>query len=192
MNRPRTRSFEQFVRTLVEHFNKFRVIYGITGAVAASYYGVPRTTVDADFVINISPRERERFFKSLAEIEVKADLPRIRRQLKSGYTVVRVSDRLSPHRADLILNKEIIERRRGTVMGVAAYFQSPESLILAKLRMIKATLPRERSFKDREDIRQILANTKVRKKSLLRLAQEQGTGSILTELINWRTVRASH
>jgi hypothetical protein len=183
LNEPRTRSFEEFVRTLVEHFNKNKIVYGITGAVAASYYGVPRTTIDADFVIRISPRERDRLFKSLAEVDVEADVQRIRRQLKSGYNVVRVSDRLSPHQADLILSKDPLERRRGSIMGVKAYFQSPESLILAKLRMIKATVPKERSFKDREDIRHVLANTRVSKRKLLRLAEEQGTRPILDELL---------
>jgi hypothetical protein len=68
-------------------------------------------------------------------------------------------------------------------MGVKAYFQSPESLILAKLRKEKATVPRERSFKDREDIRHILANTRVSKRKLLRLAEEQGTRPILDDLL---------
>jgi hypothetical protein len=80
LNKPRTRRFEEFVRTLVEHFDKNKIVYGITGAVAASYYGVPRTTIDADFVISISPRERDRFFKSLAEVDVEADVQRIHRQ----------------------------------------------------------------------------------------------------------------
>jgi hypothetical protein len=181
-----TRSFEEFVSALVTHFNKEKIIYAITGAVAASYYGVPRTTVDVDFVIKVSPRQRGRFFKSLETIDVKADLKRIRRQLESGYTVITVDDKLAPRQADLILSEAPLERRRGTIMGVKAYFESPQSLILAKLRMIlrmiRATTPHERSIKDREDIRHILSNTRVSKRRLQKLAKEQRTDSILTEL----------
>ena len=49
--------------------------------------------------------------------------------------------------------------------------------------MIKATRPAERSFKDREDIRQILANIKISRRKLLRLAQEQSTEAILKETL---------
>lgn len=76
-------------------------------------------------------------------------------------------------------------------MGVKAYYQSPESLVLAKLRMIKATLPKERSVKDREDIRHILANTEIKKRKLLRLAAEQGTATILAELLKRRNGKPS-
>lgn len=186
MSRQGTRSFEEFVRALVRHFNKRKIDYAITGAVAASYYGVPRTTVDVDFVVNVSSRERKEFLRSLETVNVKADPRRIQQQLKSGYTVITVEDRLAPRQADLILSKAPIERRRGTIMGVKAYFQSPESLILAKLRMIKATLPPERSFKDREDIRNILANTRVNRRRLGSLAKEQGTITLLTELLKWK------
>jgi hypothetical protein len=152
--------------------------------VAASYYGMPRTTLDADFVVYISSRETSRFFRGIGEAGVNADLKKIRRQLKSGYNVITVVDRLSPHTADLILVKGPTERRRGTVQGVKTYFQSPESLILAKLRMVKATVPRERSLKDRDDIRAILANTKVSKRKILDRARREGTIEIFREILS--------
>jgi hypothetical protein len=183
LSRKTARSFEEFVKALVIHFNKEKLDYAITGAVAASYYGVPRTTVDVDFVVNLSPRERRRFLKSLETVSVKADPRRIQQQLKSGYTVITVEDTLAPRQADLILSDAPIERRKGTIMGVKAYFQTPESLILAKLRMIKATLPPDRSFKDREDIRNIIANTRVNKRKLRSLAKEQGTDPLLAEFL---------
>jgi hypothetical protein len=37
----------------------------------------------------------------------------------------------------------------------------PKDLILAKLRMIKATVPRERAVKDEEDAKAILSFTRV-------------------------------
>jgi hypothetical protein len=94
-----------------------------------------------------------------------------------------VEDRFSAHTADLILVDTPPSRNRGTVQGVKAYFQSPESLILAKLRMVKATVPRERSLKDRDDIRAILANTRVSKKKILDRARKEGTIEIFREIL---------
>jgi len=94
-----------------------------------------------------------------------------------------VTDKLSPHTADLILVRSPIERKRGTVQGVKTYFQSPESLILAKLRMIKATIPRERSQKDRDDITAILENTRVSKRKIIDQARKQSTIEIFREIL---------
>jgi hypothetical protein len=125
-----------------------------------------------------------RFFHGIEEVGVKADIKKIRSQLKSGYNVITVADRFSPHTADLILAKSPPERKRGTVQGVKTYFQSPESLILAKLRMIKATIPRERSLKDRDDLRAILANTRVSKRKVLDQTRKESTTEIFREILS--------
>jgi len=100
-----------------------------------------------------------------------------------------VTDKLSPHTADLILVRSPIERKRGTVQGVKTYFQSPESLILAKLRMIKATVPRERSQKDRDDITAILENTRVSKRKIIDQARKQSTIEILRGILPVKQAR---
>jgi len=122
----------------------------------------------------------------MKEAGVKADIQKIRRLLKSGYNVITVADRLSPFTADLILVESRSnlgpERRKGIVQGVKTYFQVPESLILAKLRMSKATIPRERSQKDMDDIRAILANTRVNKRKITDQARN-GTIEIFSEIL---------
>ncbi len=122
---------------------------------------------------------------------VKADMQRNRRQLESGYNVITVADRLSPHTSDLILVKNPPERRRGTVQRIKTYFQSPGSLILAKLRRIKATLPRERSQKERDDIIAILANTRVNKRRILDQARKESTLEILRAIFPSTQARKS-
>jgi len=119
----------------------------------------------------------------MKEASVKADIQKIRRLLKSGYNVITVADRLSPFTADLILVESPPERRKGIVHGVKTYFQVPESLILAKLRMSKATIPRERSQKDMDDIRAILANTRVNKRKITDQARKDGTIEIFSEIL---------
>src|SRR5207237_9169016 len=99
------------------------------------------------------------------------------------YTISAVPDRLSPFTADLILVESPPERRKGTVRGVKTYFQVRESLILAKLRMSKATIPRERSQKDMDDIRAILANSLVNKRKITDQARKDGTIEIFSEIL---------
>ncbi len=50
--------------------------------------------------------------------------------------------------------------------------------------MVKATRPRERSLKDRDDIRAIIANTKVDKRKILRIARRETTLTIFQETLS--------
>ncbi len=151
---------------------------------AASYYGLPRTTLDVDFIVQLSEDELDLFLDKLARFGLRVDKDRIKRQLRTGYNILGLEDKRSYNRADFIIQTAgRLERRRGRALGLRSYYQSPEHLILAKLRMIKATRPAERSFKDREDIRQILAYVKVKKRKLLHLARQQGTAEIFKAIL---------
>jgi hypothetical protein len=140
-------------------------------------------------MVHISSRDTITFFRGMERAGVKVDLEKIRRNIRSGYNVITVADRFSPYTADLILVKNPPERKKGTLVGVRTYFQSPESLILAKLRMTKATIPRERSQKDRDDIRAILANTGVNKRRILDQARREGTSEIFQEILESTRIR---
>jgi len=59
----------------------------------------------------------------------------------------------------------------------------PEDLILAKLRMIKATVPRERALKDEEDVKAILRFTKVDVKAVKKHAKKEDTLSIFETIL---------
>jgi hypothetical protein len=150
---------------------------------AASYYGRPRTTIDIDFIIQVSTSDLDELLNHLARFGLKINRTRIKRQLNSGYNIISLEDRRSPYRVDLIIETEgKLERRPGRALGLRSYYHPPELLILSKLRMIKATVPRERSQKDMEDIRAILANTKVNKRKILRQARKEGTITIFREI----------
>lgn len=145
----------------MSELNKSRISYAITGATATSYYGVPRTTADVDFVVKVSSKSLSRFTRTLENAGLKADREKIKRQLKTEYDVVTVPDSSSPYRAVFVIQQETIERRKGSLLGISTYYQSPETLILAKLSMIKVTVGMEKRFNDRSDIQAILANTRV-------------------------------
>jgi len=150
---------------------------------AASYYGRPRTTIDIDFIIQVSTSDLDELLNHLARFGLKINRTRIKRQLSSGYNIISLEDRRSPYRVDLIIQTEgKLERRPGRALGLRSYYHPPELLILSKLRMIKTTVPRERSQKDIEDIRAILANTRVNRRKILDQARKEGTITTFREI----------
>jgi hypothetical protein len=82
---------------------------------------------------------------------------------------------------DVILS-ERIQKRKGSIADVDTFFQIPEDLILAKLRMIKATVEHERATKDEEDIKAILSFTKLNTNAIEKQAKMDGTLEI------WKTL----
>ena len=108
-----------------------------------------------------------------------ADKRRIEDAIKSGYNIATFRNKTSPYSVDLILTDERLDKRQGKVAGLDSYLQQPEGLILAKLRMIKATIPRERAQKDEDDIRTILRFTEINIKEVRDRAKQEGTLDIL-------------
>ncbi|MCW4020555.1 MAG: hypothetical protein NWF14_04930 [Candidatus Bathyarchaeota archaeon] len=47
-------TFEELIKRVVNSFNAFKLDYMFTGALAASYYGAPRSTMDVDIVVEVS------------------------------------------------------------------------------------------------------------------------------------------
>ncbi|MEM3551863.1 MAG: hypothetical protein QXV01_12330, partial [Candidatus Bathyarchaeia archaeon] len=103
--------------------------------------------------------------------------------LKSGYSITTFQDGKSPLTLDVILSKGRLAKRRGKILGLPTYYQTPEALVLAKLRMIRATMPRERAQKDIEDIKAILKFTKVDIEAVKRQAEKEGTLQILEDVM---------
>jgi hypothetical protein len=75
-----------------------------------------------------------------------------------------------------------LDKKSGKIGSLQTFFQSPEGLIEAKLRMIKVTLPPERANKDKEDIKAILAFTKLNIIAVRKQAQKDKTLEILEAL----------
>lgn len=151
---------------------------------AASYYGVPRTTLDIDFLVNVSEDELDEFLDQLSQCGLEVNKNRIRRQLSAGYNVLTLYEKASPRHADFIIETEKkLRKRSGTFLGLKTYYQEPQALILAKLRIIRATQAQERSQKDRGDIRAIMAHEKIDVGRLLRSAAREGTEEILRDIL---------
>jgi len=150
---------------------------------ATSYYGTPRTTIDVDVLVKVSERELEtNLVAALREAGMEVNERRIREASKSGYKVLTFKDERSSFTLDIMLSDKKLRKREGTILGLPTFYQVPEDLILAKLRMIKATVPRERAQKDKEDVRAILRESRVNVDALKRRAREENTLNILEEL----------
>ena len=117
-------------------------------------------------------------------MDLKVHRNKIAQQLKTGYNILTLSDKRSQYRADFILeSRGEMPRHKGSLQGLVAYYQPPEYLVLSKLRIIKATQDPERRVKDKDDIRAILALTKVSRQKLVTEAREDSTLEILRRLL---------
>ncbi len=130
----------------------------------------------------VKPKDLSRLAGTLRASGLEADNRKIRLQLKSGYGVVRLTDTKSQFPVDLIIQDSRIRRRKGSFYGLPTYYQSPESLIISKLRMMRVTVDPERRFKDRADIETILENTLVETRSITKAAKKDLTLEIFEEI----------
>jgi len=177
-------AFNELIRRLVTSFNDAGLDYAFTWALAASFYGVPRTTVDIDVLVNVSEKGYlAKLVSALRQAGLRVDEKKIDATLKSGYRIVTFKDFESPYTIDVIFSRgKRLEKRAGTIAGLPTFYQTPEDLLLAKLRMIKATVPRERASKDDEDVRAILKFTEVDVEAVKRQARKNNTLSIFESL----------
>jgi hypothetical protein len=155
-----------------------------TGALAASYYGTPRTTMDVDIIIKTSKKEPQaKLMATLEEAGLKVEARKVATALKSGLKMTTFRDSKSSFTVDIIFSSKKLERRAGTILGLPTFYQTPGELILAKLRMIKATIPKERSLKDEEDVKAILKFTDVNINVVKRRARRNNTLSTFNAIL---------
>jgi len=158
-----------------------------TGAIAASYYGTPRTTIDVDIVVKVSEKNvQPLLLEPLRKADMQFDEHKIKAALKSEYDIVTIKDKRTTLTLDVIFSDKKLRKKPGKIAGLPTFYQTPEELVLSKLRMIKVTIPRERALKDMDDIRAILKQTKVNKKAIEKQAQRESTLAILRELTTKR------
>jgi hypothetical protein len=171
--------FYGLVRRVVVALEAAGVDYMFTGALAASFYGVARTTVDVDVVVYVAGTSRRvGLVSALRQAGLRVDPHAVDEALQSDYRIASFRDSKSAYSVDVIFSLGRLVKRAGTAAGLSTFFQPPEDLVLAKLRMIKATVPRSRALKDEEDVRAILKFTKVGVEAVKKRAKKDSTLSI--------------
>jgi hypothetical protein len=182
--------FYNLVKRLIKSFEKAGVDYAFTGALAASFYGVPRTTVDVDVLVLVTEKKQKaKLVSALREAKLKVDEREIDKALKSKYGIATFRDSKTPYSIDVIISNKKFEKKTETIAGLKTFFQAPEDLILAKLRMIKATVPKERALKDVEDVSAILKFTRVNVESVREKAKKESTLQVFEEIIRNESYR---
>lgn len=130
-------TFEEFLAIVVTALEGERVPYMLTGSVASSRYGEPRSTNDVDAVIDPAPGQLDSLVRRLQHAGLYVDLAAARSALaERGQFNAAIFDL----KADFIVRKAdefstLAFDRRRRVRGPAleATLVSPEDLILMKL-----------------------------------------------------------
>ncbi len=176
--------YNRFVKRLAEALNRKDLDYAFTGALAVSLYGSPRTTSDVDVMVAVSGKAaaKAKVADALRQAGLNVDERKIDEAVKSGYNIATFKDKKSAYTVDVIFSVEKLEKQAGKAAGISTFFQKPEGLVLAKLRMIKVTVPRERAVKDEEDVKAVLAFTKVDVEAVKKQAKQDGTLEIFKSL----------
>jgi hypothetical protein len=180
-------SEEEALFELVRTLERLGIPYMVSGSVASSYHGRPRSTHDADVVIDPTPDRLDALVQSLLDAGFYVDGERARDALRRRLQFNAIETR-SAFKIDLILRKdrpfsrEELSRRRPVELapGRVVALASPEDTILSKLEWAQKA---GRSQKQIDDAAGVLAvNPGIDRAYVERWAGELGVSDL------WRAI----
>jgi len=131
-----------FLRILIQFFEKYNISYMLSGSIAMSVYTGPRYTRDFDFIVHLKPSDVNLLCKNFAE-GYYCDEDAIRDAI-NNEGMFNIIDFKSNYKADFIILKNNVYRktefeRREAVdfLDMKVYLVSPEDLIISKLIWIQ-------------------------------------------------------
>ena len=147
-------SQSELLKRVIQVLEKTRIPYMLTGSVASSLQGEPRSTHDIDIVINL----QRLFVKKLIEafpppdfyLDEESVFDAIRQQNVFNLIDVKEGDKID----FWMLTDEPFDQSRfsrkitETVLGITLQVSAPEDTILAKLRWAKLSGGSEKQFID--------------------------------------------
>jgi hypothetical protein len=164
-----------FIKKIVCALEVEKIDYAFTGALAASYYGVPRTTADIDIIISMSRKDaKAKLAPALRSTGLEVEEKTIDDAYTSGFCIATFKGKTLPYRVDIIF-ADNLRKRQGNIADIDTWLQVPEDLINAKLRMIIVTLDKGKVAKDESDIKAIIQFTKVDKRLIMEQAKKNKT-----------------
>lgn len=167
--------------------NRTGVAYMVTGSMASNFWGIPRSTHDLDFVIQLPPSAVPKVVAEFAS-GFFIDEQAVRAAYKSPFQFNAI-DRRSALKVDFWLpsgsafEREMFQRRtQRQTLGVPAWMATPEDIIIHKLFWDKLT-PSERQ---RNDAAGVFAVQRVNLdlKYMRRWADELGVAGSLQEILD--------
>jgi len=150
---------DEAVVAVVKALEAIGVPFMVTGSFASNFYGVPRATKDADFILETDAIDFARLRSALG--------PELQLDPQLSFEGVTTTFRYQIHKRSsppftielFILSNDPYDlerfrrRRRGTTVGVPVELPSPEDVIINKLRWSK----QGRRTKDIDDARNVIA-----------------------------------
>jgi len=132
------RSMDDILRIACEYLNEHNTEYVIVGGMTVIAYGSPRTTMDADFIIQMEIEDMKAFAAFLGDNGFYSEPDDIETALKekSHFSAV---DKETPLRLDIkgVYNetdaRTLENRRPMTFQGIKMFLASPEDVIWGKL-----------------------------------------------------------
>ncbi len=144
---------------VVRSLEVLRIPYMVTGSFASSFHGRPRSTHDADVVIDPSPEQLRALVARLTEADFYVDADRAQDALarRLQFNVIEAQ---ANFKIDLIIRKdrpfsrEELARRQVVELtpGLSVALSSPEDTILSKLEWSKAGGRSEKQLGDAVDV----------------------------------------
>jgi hypothetical protein len=137
-------TFGDVLAVVVRLLNQADVPFMVTGSLASSYHGEPRSTRDIDIVIDPSPTDLDRLVEGLQASGFYVDPGAARDALasRSQFNAIgRDADKV-----DFIIRRdrpfsieEFARRQPADLLGTPAFVTTPEDLIVAKLEWAAAS-----------------------------------------------------
>ena len=131
---------QELLRTVIQALERIGIEYMLTGSVASSLQGEPRSTHDIDIVVAIQPDDVTKLIPLFPAPAYYLDAAAVRDAVsqKSMFNLIHVDE---GDKVDFwMLTEEPFDRSRfsrryvESVFGINLYVSSPEDTILAKLR----------------------------------------------------------
>jgi hypothetical protein len=149
---------DEAVVAMLGAFDAAGVPYMIVGSLASNFHGIPRSTLDADFVVELDQGSLQRLESVLPAgltLHLQGSFETV-----TGTTRYLVDLANSPFICELFVRSDdphdqerFTRRLRVRVLDRDAFVASPEDMIVTKLRWARDA----HRAKDRDDIRNILA-----------------------------------
>lgn len=122
----------------LRRLNRSRVVYYLTGSMASNYWGIPRTTHDLDFVVQLSDPAGTTIIQEFSgDFYIDEEAVRAAQQPPYQFNAI---DTRSALKVDFWqtrpepFNREMIQRRvQVTLFGELAWISTAEDVILHKL-----------------------------------------------------------
>ena len=172
------------LKIVKKRLDKANIPYMVSGGIAVSFWGFPRTTHDIDIVIEAREKDKDKIMK-IFEKDFYISDEAVEEAIKNQFTF-NIIDNKSGLKIDFWLIKkdafgksEFSRKIKKKIYGEDIYMISPEDLVLCKLMGFKET----KSDRRLQDAKSILQTSKVNLKYIKLWAEKQGTIEILNSLM---------